>query len=59
MRVDKEYLQRAKIVYSRMGLEELLTEENLMQKYIYRHGCDNVTQNLYAILRKEIEKRLN
>lgn len=59
MSIDKGYLQRAKIVYSRMKLDELLAEENLMQKYIYRHGSDSVTESLYTILRKEIEKRLN
>ncbi len=56
--MDIKYLQRVKIVYSRLSLEELLREENLVQRYLYKHGGDDFARKLYSILSKEIEKKL-
>ncbi len=58
MSVDKGYIARARIVFSRMSFEELLAEENIMQRYLFKHPSDEITKRLYIILSKEIEKRL-
>jgi hypothetical protein len=58
MSVDREYMQRAKIVYARMTLKELLAEENLMQRYLFKHANDGLTRKLYSLLSDEISKRL-
>lgn len=58
MSVDREYMQRAKMVYSKMTLKELLSEENLMQRYLFKHGNDSLTKKLYTLLSDEISKRL-
>ncbi len=58
MSVDKGYIERARIVFSRMSFEELLAEENIMQRYLFKHPSDEITKRLYIILSKEIEKRL-
>ncbi len=58
MSVDKGYIERARIIFARMSLEELLAEENLMQRYIFKHSNEEITKRLYIILSKEIEKRL-
>ncbi|RMF31707.1 MAG: hypothetical protein D6752_01625 [Candidatus Nitrosothermus koennekii] len=58
MSIDREYMQRAKLVYSRMTLKELLAEENLMQRYMFKHASDKLTRRLYSLLASEIDKRL-
>ena len=58
MSVDKGYIERARIVFSRMSFEELLAEENIIQRYLFKHPRDEITKRLYIILSKEIEKRL-
>lgn len=58
MSVDREYIQRAKLVYSRMTLKELLAEENLMQRYMFKHANDKLTRRLYSLLASEIDKKL-
>jgi hypothetical protein len=59
MSVDREYMQRAKLVYSRMTLKELLAEENLMQRYMFKHANDKLTRRLYSLLANEIDKKLH
>ncbi|GIU71756.1 MAG: hypothetical protein KatS3mg003_1235 [Candidatus Nitrosocaldaceae archaeon] len=58
MSIDREYMQRAKLVYSKMTLKELLAEENLMQRYMFKHANDKLTRRLYSLLTSEIDKRL-
>jgi hypothetical protein len=58
MSVNKVYVERAKIIFSRMHFKELLAEENIMQRYLFKHPNDEITKILYIILSKEIEKRL-
>ncbi len=53
-----DIIEEARIMYGRMSLLELLTEENVITELLHRRTHDPVRKKLQEIIRSEVKKKL-
>ena len=54
---EKVYVEQASQVYRKMALLELLSEENLLQRYKQKYR-ESITNELHLVLEQEIARKL-